>query len=147
MKYYCDGYTREGNPGTSGGYSIVDEHGILILHEVINKRMTNNETEILGIRKAMDICSIGDQISTDSMNSLSWVRAGKSKSRPDLNPILRECQDLLVDKELNLMWEGRDFNKAGHFNDSFDTGKPRCDSDKPRSLFYAMKRKRQRECI
>ena len=63
-KYYCDGYTRGGNPGINGGYSIVDENGKLIVHEVINREITNNEAEILGIWDSLLRCDKGDIIST-----------------------------------------------------------------------------------
>jgi ribonuclease HI len=123
MKYYCDGYTLDWNPSkTGGGYSIVDEHGSLLEHKVINKEgFTNNEAEILGILGTLEMCEEGDQVSTDSMCSLSWINKGSAKARPDLNPLLSKCKELLGEKRINLMWERRDFNLAGHFNEEHDT--------------------------
>lgn len=126
MKYYTDGYTIGLNPSpTGGGYAVVDESGKLLVHEVINKEgFTNNEGEILGLERALEICGRGDVISTDSMVALTWIHSGKSKARKDLNPLLQKLKEIVEDKKINLIWEGRDYNIAGHFNESYDSGRP-----------------------
>ena len=120
MKYYTDGFCRASNPSPyGGGYTIVDENNNLIRHEEVEKvGFTNNEGEILGILGAAKLAKEGDQISTDSMCCLGWANAGKSKARPDLNHIFQECKRLIADKKLNLMWERRDFNLAGIYNEN-----------------------------
>lgn len=119
MKYYTDGFVDGSNPSAKGGgYTILDENNKMIRQDYVEKvGFTNNEGEILGIYNALLSCEVGDTISTDSMCCLSWVGNGKSKARPDLNNILRECRELREEKKVNLMWEGRDFNLAGIFNE------------------------------
>src|SRR3990167_8462361 len=125
MKYFTDGYTLLRNPSpVGGGFSIIDENNKLLIHERIEKvGFTNNEGEILGILWCLEICKEGDIISTDSMCAISWVRTGKSKSRKDLKEIFEKCQRLKNEKKVNLMWESREYNLAGHFNEEFDSGK------------------------
>lgn len=119
MKYYTDGYLRVSNPSPiGGGYTIIDENNVLIERTEIRKSpFTNNEAEILGLLNAMKHASIEDEISTDSMCCISWVFRGISKSRPDLHNLLQECSQLRKQKELNIIWEGRDFNLAGIYNE------------------------------
>jgi ribonuclease HI len=119
MKYYTDGFCLLGNPSNlGGGYTTTDKDGNLIKQETIYKKgFTNNEGEMLGIINTLRLASQNDEISTDSMCMLSWFNRGKSKSRPDLNEILKEGKQLKIEKNINLMWEGRDFNKAGWINE------------------------------
>ena len=105
-----------------GGYTIVDENNELVSRYMIyEKGFTNNEAEIRGIEATLEYAEKADTISTDSMCCLTWVNTGKSKSRPDLNEVLRKCKTLLKEKEINLCWEGRDFNLAGIYNENVGT--------------------------
>ena len=120
MKYFCDGFVL-GQNGSSkgGGYTIVDESNNLIVHETIYKdNFTNNDGELLGVYETLKLCKPFDTISTDSMVALSWIRSMKVKARPDLKPLAIECNFLLKDKCINLMWEGRDYNLAGIYNEN-----------------------------
>lgn len=118
-KYYTDGYMIGGNPSKiGGGYTIVDENNNLIERkEIIQVNFTNNEAEILGILNAMKLAEYEDTVSTDSKCCLLWTNKGMSKSRPDLFPLIQECKTLLKEKNINLIWEGRDFNLAGIYNE------------------------------
>lgn len=119
MKYYTDGFVlgRNGN-SKGGGYTIVDQHSKLIARETVYKeKFTNNDGEILGVYNALKMADVLDVISTDSMVAITWVKSGFSKARPDLNILLRECQFLMKDKCINLMWEGRNYNLAGQYNE------------------------------
>lgn len=123
MKYYCDGFTMGGNPskglGGGGGYTIVDESGSLIKMRVIYREgFTNNEGEILGILDTLRLCKFKDSISTDSMIALTWINSGRSKARSDLIGILLECKNIILYKKINLLWEGREFNLAGIYNET-----------------------------
>jgi len=121
MKYYCDGFLRgPKNPSPiGGGFTVVNDLNELVHREEVQKsNFTNNEAEILGILQALRMCSKGDTISTDSLCALTWVQSGKSKVRPDLTSVLQECFILKYEKRVNLMWEGRDFNLAGIYNES-----------------------------
>lgn len=134
MKYYCDGYTLLDNPSrVGGGYSIVDESGKLITHQVIKQEgFTNNDAEIQGALATLEMASEGDTISTDSFCVITWINGGKSKARPDLLETLQRCKKLREEKKINLTWEGRDFNLAGHFNEKFDSGKKMAEKHKAR---------------
>lgn len=119
MKYYTDGFVRGSNPSKyGGGFTIVDENNNLIRREEIEQvGFTNNEGEMLGIIYACTIALLRDVISTDSMCCLTWAHKGKSKARPDLNELMARCKKLIEDKELNLIWERRNFNLAGIYNE------------------------------
>lgn len=129
MKYYIDGFTKLRNPSPiGGGYSIFDENNTLIKVENIDKvGMTNNEAELLGLLNCLKEVKIGDIISTDSMNTIAWIRTKKDKkiARKDLVPIIMECRQMLESLKVNLIWEGRDFNLAGKYNEDsgIDTAK------------------------
>lgn len=129
MKYYIDGFTKLRNPSPiGGGYSIFDENNTLIKVENIDKvGMTNNEAELIGLLNCLKEVRIGDTISTDSMNTIAWIRTKKSNkiSRKDLIPIIMECRQMLESLKVNLIWEGRDFNLAGKYNEDsgIDTAK------------------------
>ena len=120
MKYYCDGWMMGSkNPSPyGGGFTVVDEDKVLIVREDIFKEVfTNNEAEIRGIKFALEYAEEGDSVSTDSLCCLSWVRKGRSKARPDLYVLLDQCNDLFNQKKINLLWEAREFNLAGIFNE------------------------------
>lgn len=120
MKYYTDGFMFGSNPSSvGGGFTVTDEIGNLIHREVINKGgLTNNEAETRGIHFALKIANNGDTVSTDSMCCLTWVNKGRTKVRPDLTELLTESKMLKITKDINLMWEGRDFNLAGIMNEN-----------------------------
>lgn len=146
MKLYTDGYTKGSNPSYGGGYTIVDESGSLIETQVIEKKgFTNNEAEICGIERAFELCKYGDAISTDSMNSLTWVFGGKSKARPDLSERLHALMVGMIEKNINLCWERRDFNLAGLYNEKMklDSGRPEAWQSASRKYMRKYKRRRQ----
>jgi len=127
-KYYIDGYTELGNPSpTGGGYTITDSKGkVLITKRVKKKGLTSNEAEMLGLYRALRKCKKGDVISTDSQNNISWVSNGRSKSRPDLNELLYKCFFVRNKKWIEVIWEPREKNLAGIYNENekLDTAKP-----------------------
>ncbi len=118
-KYYTDGWMMGTNPSPyGGGFTVMDSEGKLIIREEIHENgFTNNEAEIRGIKYALEYAVSGDTVSTDSMCCLSWVNKGKSKARGDLFELLQECNYLLKSKGINLVWEGREFNLAGVYNE------------------------------
>lgn len=123
MKYYCDGFMIKSNPSPyGGGYTIVDENNVLIKREVVKQSgFTCNEAELLGILETLRLAEYNDKISTDSMCTLTWVNAGKSKARPDLNDKMLEAKNLKREKNINLMWEDRNYNLAGKYNEENPT--------------------------
>ena len=110
-KYYTDGHTI----GT-GGYTIMDSEGVLITTEKA-KVIDGHEAEILGILAALEICEKGDCVSTDSMAALSSLNVGRASTKPHLNDCLQKGYEMMYEKGINLMWERREFNLAGQFNE------------------------------
>lgn len=120
MKYYTDGWMKgTKNPSSyGGGWTIVNKEGTLIKFvDIEQNNFTNNEAEIRGIVESLEICEPWDEISTDSMCCLTWINKGKSKARPDLNELLKKGHDLLDEKHINVMWEAREYNLAGQYNE------------------------------
>ncbi len=120
MKYYSDGFTLDSNPSPlGGGYSVVDENSNLIKLENINKvNFTNNEGELRGCLEALRIAEEGDTVSIDSKIIILWIKNpfGKKAKRKDLTGLKHEGKLLLQKKNINLIWEPREYNKAGHYN-------------------------------
>lgn len=118
MKYYTDGFLNGTNPcPIGGGYTIVSQDNELIHLHRIDGQLTNNEAEVRGIIHAIQIAGIDDTVSTDSMIALNWLIRGKSKARPELDEALAKANKERTIKNIRLIWEGRDNNLAGHYND------------------------------
>lgn len=119
MIYYSDGFTIDSNPGSKGGYTITDSSGKLLKTTIIKKNgFTNNEAELLGVYNCVKtFCVNGDTVITDSMNNIYWCKSGFSKTRLDLNGVISKCKKLIKKKNINLVWEGRDGNLAGQYNE------------------------------
>ena len=122
MKYFTDGFTKLKNPSPiGGGYTVLDENNTLLKVENIKKTgLTNNEAELLGVYYCLkEFCKIGDVISTDSMNTIAWIRSKKDKKihRQDLLEVILRCRELIILKEINIIWEGREYNLAGIYNE------------------------------
>jgi len=117
--YHCDGFVNGVNgTATSGGYTVFKNGKFLFYSNEENQNgFTNNEAELLGVLSCLLDCKEGDQIITDSMNTLSWIRSGKSKARSDLNKIMEEAKKLLHSKRINLYWRPREENQAGNYNE------------------------------
>jgi len=119
-KYYSDGWMIKRNPSPiGGGFTVVREHDrkLLIRFKILKPGLTNNEAEVRGIRFAMRIAKEGDTISSDSKFCIQWVKWGMSKKRKDLVPLLKDTKKMMIDKNINLIWERRDKNLAGIYNE------------------------------
>lgn len=120
MKYYTDGWMKGSkNPSPyGGGWTVINEEGTLIrFADIKQSNFTNNEAEVRGIIEALEKAEMFDEISTDSMCCLTWINKGMSKARPDLNELLKKGHSLMKEKNINLMWERREFNLAGLYNE------------------------------
>jgi len=116
MTIYTDGYTIGKNPSLiGGGFVIMDEELKILCMQEIRKPMTNNEAELLGILKATELAKNGDEIVTDSMNSLQWVMNRKCKARPDLKPQAQQAYINILEKKLKLVHRPRQENIAGNY--------------------------------
>ena len=120
MKLYCDGYCIQKNPSDiGGGYTIVDEYNNLIkTKKILKQGLTNNEAELLGIYNALRKSKKNGIISSDSQCCIAWAKNGYAEARPDLNDICWKSKLLLFKKNINLIWERRELNLAGHYNES-----------------------------
>ena len=116
--YHTDGFVIGVNGKSEGGGFTVFLNGKHLVTERRNKKLiTNNETELLGVVEALKDAEEGDEIITDSMNTLAWIRSGNPKARPDLKTLASEGKKLLHSKKINLYWEKRDNNLAGNYNE------------------------------
>lgn len=123
MKYYVDGWIKGSNPSLyGGGWTIINSEGDLIrFKDIKQENFTNNEAEVRGIIDALEMCEMFDEVSTDSMCCLTWINSGKSKARKDLKEVLQKGKDLMLKKKINLMWERREHNLAGLYNEERQT--------------------------
>ena len=117
MILYCDGFTEYSNPSRTGGGWVVfsEDETILEIGCIKKSGFTSNEAELLGIQKALQIAQQNDEVRTDSMNNLAWIKSCKSKVRADLMPIMKECNELQKNKNIKLTFVPRDKNLAGVF--------------------------------
>ena len=117
--FHTDGFVNgENGKAHSGGYTVYKNGKRLVISEAKNfNGFTNNEAELLGVHYAIIVSQPGDEIVTDSMNTLSWVRSGNPKARPDLKFYAEECKKHLHLKKLNLYWRPRAENQAGNYNE------------------------------
>jgi len=146
MKYYIDGFTLGGNPGHGGGYTIVNEYGDLIEQKTHYKQgYTNNEGEVHGLKRAIQIAKQGDIISTDSQNNLYWLCSGSSETRKDLNDLLSESKSLLNGSEIKIIWERREYNLAGILNENKVITKEDIDKSKNAEIEFSNEIKRTLE--
>lgn len=119
--FHTDGFLdgKNGNSST-GGFTIFKNGTLLVVDHSSSmgySTLTSNEAELAGVCYAISTAEEGDEIITDSMNSLSWIRSGFSKARPDLNEKILKSQQIMYEKSLNLYWEPRDKNLAGNYNE------------------------------
>lgn len=116
-KLYVDGFTIGKNPSEiGGGFVITNEQGSVVeKFDCVKTNFTNNEAELLGIRRALELATIMGTVYTDSSCGLFWTRKGKCKARPDLNEIAKQARTFLEEKSLKLVLVKRNLNKAGIF--------------------------------
>lgn len=122
MNIYCDGFNLDGNPGTTGGYTVADENGKLLSIKFIKKQhLTNNEVELRGIQGAALLAKEGWKIITDSRNSIHWInRAMKGRklvARPELTDLAIKIGQQINYRKLKLVWGPREGNWAGKINE------------------------------
>lgn len=122
MIYYVDGfmvgYKGGKSPCSRGGFTVVDENGILIRrHERDFPNFTNNHAEILAIAFGSFVALPGDTIISDSQCAVQWAKVGEVRSRRDLQNIVSFAHQEIRSKRLTLKWEPREGNLAGQYNE------------------------------
>lgn len=99
---HADCFMFHPNPSpTGGGYTLLNGNGTLLeRQEILKPGVTNNELELLAVLRAAELLRPGGTILTDSQVVRTWVRKGRAKSRPDLNPHIQRCNNLVRAKKL-----------------------------------------------
>jgi ribonuclease HI len=122
LTYYVDGFVLDRNPSPrGGGFTVVNERNEhIITHTIMQPGFTNNDGELLAIGYAAHIAQMGDTIITDSQPAMWWVRTGMPKKRQDLRPIASRIRTWVRAKQLNVVWERRETNLAGHHNETME---------------------------
>jgi len=121
--YYVDGFNVGSNPSLTGGYTITDNTGKILLREILkgtpDSLITCNEAEFRGLCKAIELAEPHSTIYTDSQNNINWLNLGfpKKSKRKDLIPLARQYNELYIAKSLNIVWTKRDDNLAGIQNE------------------------------
>ena len=120
MVYYSDCFMRGSNPSeVGGGYTVLNEHNELIEEKRIYKQgFTNNEGELLGVVRALELARDKDEVYTDSQCIYYWLKNGKSKSRPDLLEMIKRGHQLSYEKDIKIVWIPREENLAGIYNEN-----------------------------
>lgn len=118
MKYYCDGFTRGTQRKYGGGFCVMEDGGKLIAFEQVDTPgISSLEFELKAIQHAVNICDKNDQVSTDTLYLVSQLLRKKIKVIDDFTQELNKTANLIKEKNINLMWEGRRFNLAGIYNE------------------------------
>lgn len=115
LELFVDGYTIGRNPSKiGGGFSIFDKQDNLLEEVEVKKYwMTNNEAELLGMTRALELATTNSIIYTDSRNTMAWVKSGRPKARMDLQPIALKARRLIEEKNITVCWVPREMNLAG----------------------------------
>lgn len=116
-RLYCDGWCYTSNPSPKGGgFTICNQRGWVLQFGFVKKaKFTNNEAELLALKHALLLSDKDTAVSTDSMNTLNWIKAGFSNARPDLNSLISEVKALA--KGRDIIFQKREKNKAGWYNE------------------------------
>jgi len=114
-KLFVDGYTIGSNPSrVGGGFVICDEDSKVIEQKkIIKPYYTNNEAEISGLVKSLELIDDLGTIYTDSFIACCWLRGGRAKARPDLNGLIKTGHALQKKKDIKIIQINRAQNLAG----------------------------------
>lgn len=123
MKYYSDGFLTSQYPNNKGGgFTVMNLKNELIIREnIIKLGITNNEVELLGCIYALTIAENGDTVSVDSKNTIAWITNPfkKKRARKDLDEFKNLGYKIINSKDIKLIWEPREVNMAGWYNEEF----------------------------
>jgi len=114
-----DGFQFHANPSpVGGGFTLVDSYGDVIERKTILKvGMTNNEAELLGVVRAVEVVDSKGIVYTDSKVVARWVQRGRARGRPDLNEVICKCKELVKKKKVKIKFVPRNENLAGSYNE------------------------------
>lgn len=112
---YVDGYTIGHNPSRTGGGFVISNPEIqsILVEKYAQFNFTNNEAEVRGLARAIEMVDEGGIVYTDSYVACCWVRKGKAKARPDLNELCKSANELQKIKNVKIKQIPRERNLAG----------------------------------
>jgi ribonuclease HI len=132
MPYYCDGSTyKNGQEGQDSSFLVVCSDGTVIRKHIGD--VSINYAELAAIKKACELCDIGETIFSDSMIAVNWaVNPKLTKNNIYLWDEITETNKLVHTKGLDIRQVPRDYNLAGikieedpFYETVYDKGKSR----------------------
>jgi len=118
---HSDGFQFHANPSpVGGGFTLVDSDGDVIERKTVLKvGMTNNEAELLGVVRAVELIESEGIVFTDSKVIARCVHRGRARSRPDLNEVISKCKEQIKKKKVEIKFVPRKENLAGLYNENY----------------------------
>lgn len=115
-KLYCDAGTKNnGRPNQRCVIVVTNDNGDILIEKWIGNK-TNNEGELAAIRAACNLIKKGEKntvISSDSDLSVKLVNLEWFAKKEHLKPQVYDTIAIVRKKNVNLLWEPRNKNKAG----------------------------------
>ena len=119
-KIYTDG-AGSMFQGQKGLIAVVFEGSKELLEEIDNP-VTNNEAEYLAMLKALNLCSVGDEIFTDSQLVVGQLTKGWNVNADNLRVFVDEGKNLVALRRCSVTWVPRDKNLAGKLIEERQSG-------------------------
>jgi ribonuclease HI len=119
-KIYTDG-AGSMFQGQKGLIAVVFEGSKELLEEIDNP-VTNNEAEYLAMLKALNLCSVGDEIFTDSQLVVGQLTKGWNVNADNLRVFVEEGKNLVALRRCSVTWVPRDKNLAGKLIEERQSG-------------------------
>lgn len=110
MKIWVDG---SGWNGKESRFVVAFENGY-VKKGIIHERKTNNEMEYMALIYALENCSKGDEIFTDSKLVVGQTIGHWRVTKEHLFPLVMKAKKLIDEKKIKLEWIPREENYAGH---------------------------------
>jgi len=109
MKIWIDG---SGWNGKESKYCVAFEDG-RVFKKILFEKKTNNEMEYEALLEALDKCSEGDEIFTDSRLVVGQVTENWKVTKEHLFSLVMKAKKLIQEKKVKLSWITREENYAG----------------------------------
>jgi ribonuclease HI len=119
-KIYTDG-AGSMFQGQKAVIAVVFEGSKEILEEIDNP-VTNNESEYLAMLKALNLCSVGDELFTDSQLVVGQLTKGWNVNAENLRHFVEEGKNLIALRRCSVTWVPRDKNLAGKLIEDRQSG-------------------------
>lgn len=113
-KTYVDGYLVYSNPSNKGGITIANENEIKT-YSINQDGLTNNQVEIMACIVGM--FEKGKVIVSDSQLAVNCLNGIWEVKQEFLKPLVSLGKIILKIRKKRLIWERRDTNLAGIYND------------------------------